>query len=83
MSSAPKAYEVWLKREGKPWTLVANKETTNGNWETFKKAEKVAQDSAKEEDVVEVTVIERIPVLRLNGPVHGTPSLRGGAMKPG
>ena len=77
MSSAPKAYEVWLKRNGKPWTLIVNKETTNGNWETFKKAEKVARDSSREEDAVEVTVIERIPVLRLNGPIHAEASIRG------
>lgn len=78
MSSAPKAYEVWLKRDEKPWTIIANKETTNGNWDSFKAASKVARESALEPDAVEVVVIERIPVMRLNGPIHASSNLRKG-----
>lgn len=63
-----RSYEVWARDVAGIWKRVTDDEIApDGVYEKRDEAEEVAEDTSEEDDVIEVVVVERTPILRLNG----------------
>lgn len=61
-------YEIWVERIGGAWSRAEDR--GEDLWTDPRSAEDAARVLAEKEGVVQVIVIERKPILFLNGPVH-------------
>lgn len=73
-------YEVWLLSVGEKWVTVADSDG-NDYFSNKKKAMLAASKAAGDDDAVEAVVIERRPVLFLNGAGKNRPVERSEAKK--